>query len=137
MTDDVMKRFKTYGLFGIRRPIVLFPHGMQFAWRGKNLFLSFSLPSGAYATVIIDQIEKLLASSEHAKTLMPKAPIPGKGKKPLAAPVKDAPKKPKDPTINPYTGQKINQDKAKTRAARALKKKTRMEAKAKRDAEKK
>jgi hypothetical protein len=34
-------------------------------------------------------------------------------------------KKPVDPWINPYTGQKINTDKSKNRAQRAEKKKAR------------
>jgi hypothetical protein len=45
--------------------------------------------------------------------------------KPSTVHKKNSPKKPHDPTINPYTWQKINPDKAKNRAQRAEKKKKR------------
>jgi tRNA(Glu) U13 pseudouridine synthase TruD len=58
-----MKRFKVYSLFGIRRAILLYPQNVKYSWRKDGLFVSFDLPSGAYATVVIDELEKMLRSA--------------------------------------------------------------------------
>ncbi len=119
LEESVMKRFASFSLFGIRRPIILYPKNMKFSWRKEGLFLSFDLPSWAYATVVIDEIEKLLSWWKSPKTFVDSKKIieekkldikPAKRKKVVA------------PGINPYTGQKINTDKAKNRARRAEKK---------------
>ena len=122
LTKQLFERFKVFWLFWIRRPLLVFPKKIRYTWRGKILFLAFDLPSGAYATVLIDEIEKILRGG---------GPLPEKSNKNFDKkveknihknPVVSKPKKPIDPSINPYTGQKINTDKAKTRAMRAQKK---------------
>lgn len=62
LSQQLLHRFKPFGLYGIRRPILLFPQNLTYKrWAQAVLTLSFSLPSGAYATVLIDQLEKQLA----------------------------------------------------------------------------
>jgi tRNA pseudouridine13 synthase len=123
LEEAVMKRFASFSLFGIRRPIVLYPKKMTFTWRKEWLFLSFDLPSWAYATVVIDEIEKLLSWwMKTQSTAVKKDRLPEHA---IVAPKVVKRKKPVDPWINPYTGQKINTDKSKNRAQRAEKKKAR------------
>lgn len=129
LTKELFDRFKVFGLFWIRRSLLVFPKKIKYTWRWKILFLAFDLPSGAYATVLIDEIEKILRWG------LPKPPVEELKwdkryhNKPEGFELKkhDTPKpKPKrkvvEPWVNPYTGQKINTDKAKTRAFRAQKK---------------
>lgn len=61
LDPEIMKRFKRFDLFGIRRTLVLIPQDMQYVWKGNNLVLSFILGSGSYATVVVSYLEKLLA----------------------------------------------------------------------------
>lgn len=124
LTKALFDRFKVFGLFWIRRPLLVFPQNIRCTWRGKILFLWFDLPSGAYATVLIDEIEKILRGGGQLpeqkwdKRFHDKSDNTS-SEKPQAAKPK---KKTVEPWINPYTGQKINTDKAKTRAFRAQKK---------------
>ncbi len=60
LTQPMIERFKTFWLFGIRRPIMMFPKDIKHNRSRGELTVSFSLPSWAYATVIIDQLEKQL-----------------------------------------------------------------------------
>lgn len=65
LSQQIMNRFKTFGLFWIRRPLLIYPKHIKHTWRGKVLMVSFELPAGAYATVVLDQLEKRL--QEHYK----------------------------------------------------------------------
>lgn len=60
LSQQIMNRFKTFGLFWIRRPILMYPTNIKHTWRGKLLMLSFDLPAGAYATTLIESLEKEL-----------------------------------------------------------------------------
>jgi tRNA pseudouridine synthase D (TruD) len=60
LTKQLFDRFKVFGLFGIRRPLLVYPSKIKYTWRWKILFLAFDLSSGSYATVLIDEIEKIL-----------------------------------------------------------------------------
>lgn len=56
--------FEKFQVFGIRRPIVIYPGDMTWKrTKDKNLLMSFSLPSGSYASVLVEYLEKIL---EHA-----------------------------------------------------------------------
>ena len=59
-----MGAFAKFGLYGIRRPIRIIPQQMTHVWHGKALHLTFDLPSGAYATVVIEALEKVIAEDE-------------------------------------------------------------------------
>jgi tRNA pseudouridine13 synthase len=61
LTPELLARFKPYGLYGIRRPLLMFLQNLSVTRRGDNLALSFDLASGNYATIIIDYVETLLA----------------------------------------------------------------------------
>lgn len=140
LTPQLFDRFKIFGLFGIRRPLLVFPGKIKYTWRGKILFLSFDLPSGAYATVLIDELEKILRANwvvvsdkwfketnTKAKTSKASSWFSATKDKKSQQKITSV-KKPKDPSINPYTGQKINKDKAKNRAERTAKKQQKREA---------
>lgn len=61
LPKDIAQGFKKFSLFGIRRPLVLYP--MDLTWKrtkDRNLMLSFSLSSGAYASVVVDTLEEKL-----------------------------------------------------------------------------
>lgn len=133
LKEEIMDRFKVYGLFGIRRPILVYPSNLSYSRRGKNLFLSFDLPSWAYATVLIDYLEKIIEKVAGPIKSDPKTEekytkrdkeysYDKRDRKWDLEPKKKSPKKAIDPTINPYTGQKINQDKAKNRAQNKIQK---------------
>lgn len=60
LSQQIMNRFKAFGLFWIRRPILIYPTNIKHTWRGKLLLLSFDLPAWAYATTMIQTLEKEL-----------------------------------------------------------------------------
>ena len=47
------------GLKQERRAIRLIPHDLRFDFRGSNLYLSFSLPAGAYATAVLREVVQI------------------------------------------------------------------------------
>lgn len=60
LSQQAINRFKSFWLFWIRRSVVIYPTNIKHTRRGKNLMLSFALPAWAYATVVIDELEKRL-----------------------------------------------------------------------------
>ena len=61
LPKDVLRQFAKFGIFGIRRPILLYPNNFTWIWtKDKNLILRFDLWSGAYASVIVDYLEQKL-----------------------------------------------------------------------------
>lgn len=64
LTKHSEKAFQKYGLFGIRRPLVIYPTNLTWLWtKDKNFIMRFDLPSGAYASVLVDWIESKLEGS--------------------------------------------------------------------------
>ena len=58
--------FQKFQLFGIRRPIIIYPTDLtRKRTKDKNLLISLTLPSGSYASVFVEYVEKIL---KHALT---------------------------------------------------------------------
>lgn len=58
LPKDIRNGFKKFGIYGLRRPILLYVEELSWLWtKDKNLILRFNLPSGAYASVIVDYLE--------------------------------------------------------------------------------
>ncbi|MDR2541154.1 MAG: tRNA pseudouridine(13) synthase TruD [Candidatus Peribacteria bacterium] len=51
--EHALEVCKTYQLWGLRRPLWVFLHDLQWSWEGDDLLLHFSLPTGSYATVLL------------------------------------------------------------------------------------
>lgn len=102
LSQHIMDRFKVFWLFWIRRSLVLHIKCLNYRRQHGNLLIAFDLPSGAYATVIVDEIERRL------QKMLPQ----------LVVTLEHDKKLPLDPTINPYTGQKINTDKKREKEHR-------------------
>lgn len=61
LPKNIEQGFKKFGLFGIRRAILIYPENLTWKWtKDRNLMLSFELPSGAYASVLVDVLEQKL-----------------------------------------------------------------------------
>ncbi len=61
LPKNIEKLFQNFGLFGIRRAILIYPENISWKrTKDRNLMLSFTLPSGAYASVLIDVLEQRL-----------------------------------------------------------------------------
>ncbi len=55
-----MKVYKTYQVFGLRRAIRVFPHRSKVRYKEDNLLIDFTLPSGSYASIVFDALDKAL-----------------------------------------------------------------------------
>ena len=63
ITKKEESAFQRFGLFGIRRAIVIYPTELtRQRTKDKNLLLRFDLPSGAYASVLVDRLESNLSN---------------------------------------------------------------------------
>jgi|GEM_PF-6188467 len=61
LPKDIQHGFKKFNIYGIRRPILLYPTNFTWLWsKDKNLILRFELSSGAYASVLVDFLEQKL-----------------------------------------------------------------------------
>ncbi|MCF7835230.1 tRNA pseudouridine(13) synthase TruD [Candidatus Gracilibacteria bacterium] len=48
---------KEYKIFGIRRPIRVFPQKVKISHQGDDILLNFGLPSGSYASIMIEELQ--------------------------------------------------------------------------------
>lgn len=61
LPKDIEQGFKKFSLFGLRRPLLIYPENLTWKrTKDRNLMLSFALPSGAYASVLVDVLEQRL-----------------------------------------------------------------------------
>lgn len=71
LEEEIMERYKIskksesafqrFGLFGIRRALVIYPTNLTWLWtKDKNFIIRFDLPSGAYASVLVEWIEQMI-----------------------------------------------------------------------------
>lgn len=51
---------KTYRIFGIRRPLRVFPQQVNVHMQDDNILLNFTLPSGSYASIMIEELQKVV-----------------------------------------------------------------------------
>jgi len=58
VSEKSLKLCKEYKIFWIRRPLRVFPQNVQVHIQGDDILLNFTLPWGAYASIIIDELEK-------------------------------------------------------------------------------
>ena len=58
ITEKELNIFKSHKLFGLRRPMRIYPTPKMLKFQGEDILLSFGLPSGAYASIIIDKLLK-------------------------------------------------------------------------------
>ncbi len=56
INDKVMKVFKEMRVFGLRRALRVFPTDIKLTYQKDDLLLMFTLPSGSYASVLIDEM---------------------------------------------------------------------------------
>lgn len=62
LPTNIQECFKRFSLFGLRRAILLYPQDISWKWtKDHHLMLSFFLPSGAYASVVVDCLEEQLS----------------------------------------------------------------------------
>jgi len=57
---EVLERFKDFGVFGIRRPILVVPKDLKRKWQGNDLLLMFELSRWSYATSLVEYLERLV-----------------------------------------------------------------------------
>lgn len=58
---NIERWFQKFNIFWIRRPIVIYPSNLTWQrTKDKNLIMRFDLPSGAYASVLVDYLEQKL-----------------------------------------------------------------------------
>ncbi|MFA6255572.1 MAG: tRNA pseudouridine(13) synthase TruD [Candidatus Absconditabacterales bacterium] len=60
ISEKSLKLCKEYKIFGIRRPIWVFPQKVHIQFQQDDILLNFTLPSGSYASIIIDELEKTI-----------------------------------------------------------------------------
>ncbi|MFA7298276.1 MAG: tRNA pseudouridine(13) synthase TruD [Candidatus Absconditabacterales bacterium] len=58
INEKTLKLCIQYKIFGIRRPIWVFPQKVSVHFQGDDILLNFTLPGGSYASIMIDQLEK-------------------------------------------------------------------------------
>lgn len=58
ISEKSLKLCKEYKIFGIRRPIWVFPQRVSVHFQGDDILLNFTLPSWSYASIMIDELEK-------------------------------------------------------------------------------
>jgi len=49
---------KEYKIFGIRRPIRVFPQKVKISYQWDDILLNFWLPSGSYASIMIEELQR-------------------------------------------------------------------------------
>jgi len=55
-----LEKFKKFDVYGIRRSIKFFPKDIRFKWKWKDLLIMFELPSGSYASIVVNYLDYLL-----------------------------------------------------------------------------
>ena len=53
--------FQDLKLYGRRRALWVYPHGFKLKFQDDDILLRFSLPAGAYASVLVDEMIKLIS----------------------------------------------------------------------------
>ncbi|MCX6824671.1 MAG: tRNA pseudouridine(13) synthase TruD [candidate division SR1 bacterium] len=60
ISEKSLKLCIDYKIYGIRRPLWVFPEKVHVHFQQDDILLNFSLPGGAYASIMIDELEKTL-----------------------------------------------------------------------------
>lgn len=55
-----MKKFKEWKVFGLRRAIHVLPTNTKIQYKGDDLMIDFTLPSGSYASIVFDKLTEIL-----------------------------------------------------------------------------
>ncbi len=55
-----MKKYSSYPVYGLRRPIRVTPTQTKVQYRWDDLLIDFTLPSGSYASIVFDLLEEKL-----------------------------------------------------------------------------
>jgi tRNA(Glu) U13 pseudouridine synthase TruD len=55
-----MKKYQDYAVYGLRRPMWVYPTQTSARYVGDDMLVDFTLPSGSYASIVVDRLmEKL------------------------------------------------------------------------------
>lgn len=60
ISEKSLNACKSYKIFGIRRPLWVFPQKVSVHIQWDDILLNFTLPSWSYASIMIDELEKTL-----------------------------------------------------------------------------
>lgn len=60
ITENSLEVCKFYKIFGLRRPLWVFPEKVAVHMDKDDILLNFTLPSGSYASIMIHELEKTL-----------------------------------------------------------------------------
>jgi len=60
VTEKSLKLCTQYKIFWIRRPLRVFPEKIHINIQQDDILLNFTLPSGSYASIMIDELEKTI-----------------------------------------------------------------------------
>jgi tRNA(Glu) U13 pseudouridine synthase TruD len=55
-----MTKFKQYRVYGLRRPIWVYPLKTNVRYQKDDLLIDFTLPAGSYASIIVDKLSQAL-----------------------------------------------------------------------------
>ena len=55
-----MRKYSSYPVYGLRRPIWVLPTQTKVWYKGDDLLIDFTLPSGSYASLVFDALERAL-----------------------------------------------------------------------------
>ncbi len=58
ITEKSIQLCKQYKIYGIRRPIWVFPKNVSVQFQQNDVLLNFTLPSGSYASILIEELQK-------------------------------------------------------------------------------
>lgn len=58
ISEKSLKLCMNYKIFGLRRPLWVFPENVHESFDHDDILLNFTLPSGSYASIMINQLEK-------------------------------------------------------------------------------
>lgn len=63
LTPETLKIMEQYKVFGLRRQLTVYPSQTKLTYQSEDLLIRFALPSGSYASVLIDiMMQKLIKS---------------------------------------------------------------------------
>lgn len=60
ITAQSLKLCADYKIYGIRRPIWVFPQRVNISYQGDDIFMFFWLPSGSYASIMIEELQRAM-----------------------------------------------------------------------------
>ncbi len=58
ITEKSIKLCEQYKIYGIRRPIWVFPRNVSVRFQEDDVLLNFTLPSGSYASILIEELQR-------------------------------------------------------------------------------